>query len=453
MRLPELFRPIPDAELPHLDAYKKRSVRVLSSILLGIACIAFVHEAKREIALPERLVLALAINVVLTLIVVRFSRPTSSKADLAVVATSLAFLHNITSIAWTSPTPHNDVINALALTPIILACFVPARPTYSLLLGAATMGAALMSAKLGVRPHEPMDAFLFSVFLNTVIGAFAVQVQRQLWHKLEQARAQLAASDRMTVLGRLSAGIAHEMKTPLAAAMNGLESTRALAAELAESIDHPDVESADLLEIAREITATVDGATSATKRAARFITAIRAQTLAVSSVDSAPFAVASAVTNAITLVEHVRRNAGVVVDTSAVTADLNVVSDESKLSQIVTTLVVNALDACASGKGTFVRVSAKLIANDRILLVVEDDGPGVPETHRDRIFDALFTTKRDADGTGLGLAISRDIAEGALGGRLVLASSERGARFELEFPQQNGKHTSQIPVWSPAKAA
>ena len=245
------------------------------------------------------------------------------------------------------------------------------------------MGAILISAKLGVHPVEPMDFFLLSVFINSVIGAIAVQVQRRLWHKIEKARAQLAASDRITVLGRLSAGIAHEMKTPLAAAMNGLESTRTLAAELAASIDHPGVESADLLEIAGDITASVEGATSATKRAARFITAIRAQTLAMSSVDSAPFAIASAITNAITLVEHARRVAGVTVDTSAVAPGLDIESDESKLSQIVTNLVCNALDACAEGKGTVVRVSARLTApgSERVLLIVEDDGPGVPEAH------------------------------------------------------------------------
>jgi C4-dicarboxylate-specific signal transduction histidine kinase len=296
-----------------------------------------------------------------------------------------------------------------------------------------------------------VGAVAFGCVMNSILGAIATQLQRRLWHRLEKARAQLTASDRMSVLGRMSAGIAHEMKTPLAAAMNGLESTRALAAELAESIDHPDVEPADLHEIAREIGVVVEGAASATRRAARFIAAIRSQTLQGSDAEYAPFAVKNVVDAAITLVEHARRQARIEVDTTRVAHDLVVEGDEGKLSQIVTNLICNAVDACADGRGTKVSIGAQRDGGS-VLLVVEDDGPGVPIEHRTRIFDALFTTKRDAEGTGLGLAISRDLAEGSLGGTLVLAESARGARFELRFPGTTAR-PEPVRAWAPASAA
>ena len=92
-------------------------------------------------------------------------------------------------------------------------------------------------------------------------------------------------------------------------------------------------------------------------------------------------------------------------------------------------LVQNAFDAAGEGA---VRVSVRS-ENDRAVLEVCDDGPGVPEDLHHAIFDPFFTTKAVGKGTGLGLAISAKIAE-EHGGRLSLEPSARGARFRLDLP-------------------
>ena len=152
------------------------------------------------------------------------------------------------------------------------------------------------------------------------------------------------------------------------------------------------------------------------------------------------------------LLEHVRRRTGITIEASGVPASIGAVGDRDKLAQIVSNLVRNALDACHDLPGTRIALSATE-SHDTITLVVEDDGVGIPEAHRARIFDPLFTTKGAEEGTGLGLAISRDIAEGAFGGTLKLVPSARGARFELCIPHEASRVSTTSGAWAPAQAA
>jgi signal transduction histidine kinase/CheY-like chemotaxis protein len=123
-----------------------------------------------------------------------------------------------------------------------------------------------------------------------------------------------------------------------------------------------------------------------------------------------------------------------------------VVCDPQRLSQITLNLLSNARAAVAStgGRGV-VRVAVEEIQGEEsrirdarvskvVRVAVEDRGPGVPEDLREKIFDALVTTKTDGRGTGLGLFVSRRMAEEA-GGVLYLDEAYApGARFVLEIP-------------------
>jgi two-component system sensor histidine kinase FlrB len=96
---------------------------------------------------------------------------------------------------------------------------------------------------------------------------------------------------------------------------------------------------------------------------------------------------------------------------------------------LLTSALVNLVDN-ALAFSTHVRVQATR-DDDGVVLAVHDDGPGIDPAHAERIFEPFFTTR--ADGTGLGLAMARTVAR-AHGGDLVLAPSDRGARFELRLP-------------------
>jgi signal transduction histidine kinase len=113
-------------------------------------------------------------------------------------------------------------------------------------------------------------------------------------------------------------------------------------------------------------------------------------------------------------------------------------ADPDRLAQALRNLVGNAIEHTADGDG-LVALDVRRAAAGRVRFVVQDDGPGIAEDQRERVFDRFHRTDaardRASGGTGLGLAIVRAIAE-AHGGRVVAsASAAGGARMELELPR------------------
>jgi signal transduction histidine kinase/CheY-like chemotaxis protein len=109
--------------------------------------------------------------------------------------------------------------------------------------------------------------------------------------------------------------------------------------------------------------------------------------------------------------------------------------DAGQLQQVLMNLLGNARQAIEEqGKGGTIRVKTRRIAEQRVLLEVSDDGPGIPQAIQARIFDPFFTTKPAGVGTGLGLAIVLGIVR-EHGGRLHLASNlGQGSVFSIELP-------------------
>jgi signal transduction histidine kinase len=114
-------------------------------------------------------------------------------------------------------------------------------------------------------------------------------------------------------------------------------------------------------------------------------------------------------------------------------------ADKNQMTQVILNLVENARDAIGTRTGGKITVTTKLgDAGDRAVLVVEDNGPGVPRDVKEKIFTPYFTTKHAKGGTGLGLAIVHRIVADH-GGRIVLSDvTGGGARFTIELPLRNG---------------
>jgi signal transduction histidine kinase len=125
---------------------------------------------------------------------------------------------------------------------------------------------------------------------------------------------------------------------------------------------------------------------------------------------------------------------GVALELNPAATALNAAISTEALNDILTNLVVNALDAAPRGGHVQVRVSRK---DGRGLLVVEDDGPGVPLELREKILQPFFTTK--TQGTGLGLAI------------VTRRASDAGGKLEFESPLSNGRGTRFL-IWLPLGA-
>jgi len=231
--------------------------------------------------------------------------------------------------------------------------------------------------------------------------------------RLAEAREGLLRTETLATVGRLAAGIAHEVGNPLGAISGYAELARQ---KLAGGTADP---------------ATVDDFLSRIGAEAARIDAIVRDLLDFarpSRFDLAPVALGPALEAAGRLARMQPRCRDVELVT-ALADDLPPVrADERRLVQVFLNLLLNAADAM-QGRGV-VRVEAHAEVGE-VVVALTDTGPGVPPELRARIFDPFFSTKEPGQGTGLGLAVCHGIMA-SMGGRIeVDAAAGGGARFTL----------------------
>lgn len=220
----------------------------------------------------------------------------------------------------------------------------------------------------------------------------------------ELAEHQEAAlkAQRLTLLGEVTAGVAHEINNPLGVILGYLK--------LIEKDGNASPERLKTIE---------DEARQCQRIVQDLLEVVRPAELEPSHVDLGALVHAS--------VERLREASAHGDLVVKIEEGVETWGDPNKLRQVLDNLLSNATDA--SPEGT-VRVSVRAVGGDARVRVT-DSGIGVPPELEDRIFDPFFTTK--TDGTGLGLAISRAIVE-AHGGRIELLSHESGGCFEVSLP-------------------
>jgi signal transduction histidine kinase len=253
-------------------------------------------------------------------------------------------------------------------------------------------------------------------------------IDRELTRLLERFRyrmqEQLLATERLAAMGQLVASIGHELRNPLSTIET---SAYLLTRKLTSSVEGDIPVIRHLEKIRRQVrvaTKTVaDLLELAQNRLPR-----RKPTLLRASVDDA--------IDGLSVPDSV-------ILSIAFDETIEVFADANQLRIMLVNLLSNAFDA-VSGRGQ-VTISASA-SREGVSIRVSDDGPGIPESERDNVFRALFTTK--PNGNGLGLPLCRRIAE-AHGGRLRLEPTERGASFLLWLPvAETNAPTSELKHFS-----
>jgi two-component system, NtrC family, sensor kinase len=238
--------------------------------------------------------------------------------------------------------------------------------------------------------------------------------------EMNELNGQLIQQDRLAALGKMAAGIAHEINNPLAVIGEkaGWMSDLLTEEEFQNSINYKEFDDA----IAK-IEAHVDRARKITHAMLGFARRMepRLDDVEINRVLDQTIEILAnhARINDIDIRKHFDEGLPVIA------------SDQSQLQQVFMNLINNAIDAIGSD-GT-VEVATGWDP-EWIRVTVRDDGPGIPAARQKKIFDPFFTTKPNGKGTGLGLSISYRIIE-KMGGRMTLESREgSGATFTVSLP-------------------
>ncbi|MDI3559209.1 ATP-binding protein [Bradyrhizobium sp. Arg816] len=254
----------------------------------------------------------------------------------------------------------------------------------------------------------------------SLVATIDISQRVRAQERLRQVQAEFAHAARVSMLGELTASIAHEVNQPLAAiATNAAAGLRWLNRPI------PDM---------AEVRSTIENMVTDTRRAANIVARVhgmasrKAPERTVLSLDGV-------IREALLFLRHEMESRGVTILHRPHTEAALVIGDRTQLQQVIVNLAINAVQAMTQAGRDHGGIVITTAAQDATTLYcsVEDNGPGISVEHAGRLFESFFTTKES--GMGMGLPICRSIVE-AHGGRIDAEGlgADRGARFWFTLP-------------------
>jgi signal transduction histidine kinase len=232
--------------------------------------------------------------------------------------------------------------------------------------------------------------------------------------EMQTLERQLVRAGRLQSLGELTAGLAHEIKNPLA-------SLKTASAIVADEIPETSPRRKMVVILQREI----DRLAALLER---FLAFARPGTMTLSEVS-----LSDIVEQAVSLVKPQADVRQVALRVESAQAGPMVEGDKDKLTQILLNVLLNAVQFSPAGTVVEVRLRQTLLPHGNYAVVgIADQGPGIEDTDRERIFDPFFSTREN--GTGLGLSIASRLIDEHRGYIDLVSERKQGAEFLLHFP-------------------
>ena len=298
--------------------------------------------------------------------------------------------------------------------------------------------------------------------MNTILERSVEQRTRELkganseLHRaletLRSAQDQLLHSEKMAALGRLVAGVAHELNTPIG---NGLlvattlsEKTQRFAAEAGAGLRRSTLEA--YVEHSRE---AADMLTRNLKKAADLVTSFKQVAADQTSSQRRSFRLDEVVDEVLSTHRPMLRKTPIEVE-SQVPPGIVMDSFPGPLGQVLANLIHNAIVHAHEGRAHgSVLIGARLLEDEVVELSVRDDGHGIAEDDLRRVFDPFFTTKLGRGGTGLGLPICHNLVTQTLGGEIRIESTPGAGtsviiRLPLKAPDASGPDAGIVDTYA-----
>jgi two-component system NtrC family sensor kinase len=231
---------------------------------------------------------------------------------------------------------------------------------------------------------------------------------------LETKQDQLVQSAKLATIGKVTAGIAHEINNPL----NNIYLTAEVLLE-----DLPNIECAERLEMVNDILNQAERAREVVHHLLAF-----SRTRKTTSLEQLDLT--ALIRQTLVFLKNQIRINQVSVQTKMPDTPILINGNPNQLQQVFVNIILNAIQSM--GPGGLLTIKIKTVAENKAQVQISDNGPGIPEDVKTRIFDPFFTTK--SEGTGLGLSVSNSIIEDH-NGKISLDSEQgRGTTFYVDLP-------------------
>ena len=256
---------------------------------------------------------------------------------------------------------------------------------------------------------------------------------------LKDAQGELVRQEKLASLGRLVAGVAHEINTPLGICVTA---TSHLVEELKltrEDLAAGTLDEDGLNQFFEIIDQSLRIMTTNTQRAAALVRSFKQVAVDQSSDDIRSFNLRKYLDEVLLSLQPKLKGKPIAVEI-ACDEHINMASFPGAVSQIVTNMVVNSLvHGFEEGQAGKIKISGK-VDGDFVDFEYSDDGAGMDTSTLAQLFDPFFTTKRGSGGSGLGAHILYNLVTGALGGTIKVASAPgMGLHYKLRFPKVKRK--------------
>ncbi len=286
---------------------------------------------------------------------------------------------------------------------------------------------------------KPIVMEEISVRVKTHLGLYFAKKKieefaREMERLAEERAKQLVHADRLATIGTLSAGLAHEIKNPTTFISGNVQTLEKFWAVLSKAMEEKGCDCGDdeqLRFIYEEMPSLISGIKDGVARIRKVVDSLKAFSRKGTN-EKIPFSIADRIETALTLCHKALKNR-VSVEKRLPEEELIVQGDPQQIEQVLINLFINAADAMEGMKDARLLIEVTN-SDDKVFIIVEDNGPGLEDDKLKKIWEPFFTTKPAGKGTGLGLPICRSIIEGHGGSIDVERGSEGGLRFRIELP-------------------
>ena len=276
----------------------------------------------------------------------------------------------------------------------------------------------------------------------------------QAFRDLQQAQTRLVQTEKMSSLGQLVAGVAHEINNPVSFIYGNVKPVTYYANSLVSLLSqyqthypHPPADIAEALEeldfdfISDDLLKSLASMKLGAERIRQIVSSLRTFSRKDES-DKKSVDIHEGIDSTLLILGHqlkAQQSRGMIEVIKHYGPSLSVTCYAGQLNQVFMNILGNAIDALTEVENPQLRILTEFV-DDQVIIKISDNGSGMPEAVRSQIFNPFFTTKPIGKGTGMGLSISYQIVTERHGGSITCDSSAgSGTTFTIQIPQQQPK--------------